>query len=47
VDFDGEAPVMGAYCKTVTDPGKLEAVLGHVLDETREDQSGVVAVRLA
>jgi len=35
---------VGAYCNTVTDPGKLEAALGRVLDETREDQSGVVAV---
>ena len=37
---------MCAYGETVTDPGELEAALGRGLDATREDQSGVVAVRL-
>jgi len=38
---------VGAYSETVTDPGELEAACGCGLDATREDQSGVVAVRLA
>ena len=46
-DFAGEARVVGAYGKTVTDPGELEVARGLGLDATREGQSAVVAVRIA